>query len=174
MQFEEQMLSRVLTAAQGEYGEPVERLFESEIVVPSTPFPRISHTDAIAAVEDDGYTIPRADGDLDPEAERRLSKIIERTHGHQFGVRHRLPGVGARRPFYHMRHDDAPQLTKSFDLLWKGVEITTGAQREHRYDRLVAQAREKGHQLEELQFYLDLPLRVSPPRRVRARGSRAC
>ena len=48
------------------------------------------------------------------------------------------------RPFYHMRHDDGPTLTKSFDLLWRGIEITTGAQREHRYERLLAQAREKG------------------------------
>jgi aspartyl/asparaginyl-tRNA synthetase len=161
MRFEEQMLSRVLAAAQDEYGEPVERLFESEIVVPSTPFPRISHADAIAAVEDDGYTIPRADGDLDPEAERRLSRIVERTHGHQFVFVTDYPA--SVRPFYHMRQDDAPQLTKSFDLIWKGVEITTGAQREHRYDRLVAQAREKGHQLEELQFYLDFFRFGCPP-----------
>ena len=45
------------------------------------------------------------------------------------------------RPFYHMRHADQPTLTKSFDLLWRGIELTTGAQREHRYEQLLAQAR---------------------------------
>jgi len=53
-----------------------------------------------------------------------------------------------------MRHQEKPEITKSFDLLWKGLEITTGAQREHRYDILVEQAKEKGLSLQPLQFYL--------------------
>ncbi|MBI2523773.1 aspartate--tRNA(Asn) ligase, partial [Candidatus Peregrinibacteria bacterium] len=59
------------------------------------------------------------------------------------------------RPFYHMRHTDRPTLTKSFDLLWKGLEVTTGAQREHRYDILVKQAKEKGLSPDPIRHYLD-------------------
>ena len=48
------------------------------------------------------------------------------------------------RPFYHMRPAGRPELTASFDLLWKGLEVTTGAQREHRYDVLLDAGRREG------------------------------
>ena len=67
------------------------------------------------------------------------------------------------RAFYHMRPEDKPHLTKSFDLLWKGLEVTTGAQREHRYDVLVEQAKEKGLSLEPIQYYLDFFRYGCPP-----------
>ena len=67
------------------------------------------------------------------------------------------------RPFYHMRHPEYSDLTMSFDLLYRGVEITTGAQREHRPDVLRAQAREKGLDLEVIQFYLDFFKYGCPP-----------
>jgi len=46
-------------------------------------------------------------------------------------------------------------VTNSFDLIWKGLEVTTGAQREHRYDVLVKQAGEKGLTLKPIQYYLN-------------------
>jgi aspartyl-tRNA synthetase len=46
-------------------------------------------------------------------------------------------------------------VTASFDLLWKGIEVTTRAQREHRYDVLCKQAEEEGLGLEPLRVYLD-------------------
>ena len=49
-----------------------------------------------------------------------------------------------------------------YDLIWRGVEITTGAQREHRYDRLKAQAEEKGL-LEDVKFYLEFFRYGCPP-----------
>jgi aspartyl/asparaginyl-tRNA synthetase len=67
------------------------------------------------------------------------------------------------RPFYHMRHADKPDLTKSFDLLWRGIELTTGAQREHRYEKLVAQARDKRVETEPIQYYLDFFRFGAPP-----------
>ena len=62
-----------------------------------------------------------------------------------------------------MRHPEYSDLTMSFDLLYRGVEITTGAQREHRPDVLRAQAREKGLDLEVIQFYLDFFKYGCPP-----------
>ena len=67
------------------------------------------------------------------------------------------------RPFYHMRMPENRTLTRSFDLLWKWMEITTGAEREHRYDVLASQAREKGVKLEAIQFYLDFFRFGCPP-----------
>jgi aspartyl-tRNA synthetase len=54
-----------------------------------------------------------------------------------------------------MRHESNPDLTKSYDLIWKGTEITTGAQREHRIEVLEKQVLDKGLELEGLNFYLD-------------------
>jgi len=62
-----------------------------------------------------------------------------------------------------MRHKDNPELTKSADLLYKGLEITTIAQREHRLDILKAQAEEKGMDLEELENYLNFFKYGCPP-----------
>jgi len=67
------------------------------------------------------------------------------------------------RPFYQKRIEGNPTLTQSYDLLWNGLEITTGTQREHRYDVLLAQAKEKKLSQEPLQFYLDFFKYGCPP-----------
>ena len=62
-----------------------------------------------------------------------------------------------------MRPEGNPKITKSFDLIWKGLEVTTGAQREHRYEVLAHQAQEKGLTLGPIQFYLDFFKYGMPP-----------
>ena len=161
MAHEERMLHAALTAVKDRYGALIEELFGVNIQVPVLPFPRVTHEQAHEIVEASGYRVPRADGDLDPEAERRLCAHIAREHGHEFVFVTDYPA--ALRPFYHMRHDDNPGLTKSYDLLWKGLEITTGAQREHRHAVLRAQALEKGMSEDEISYYLDFFRFGCPP-----------
>jgi aspartyl-tRNA synthetase len=62
-----------------------------------------------------------------------------------------------------MRHEDNPKLTKSFDLLWNGIEISTGAQREHRPEVLEKQAKEKGLDPKSIGFYLNFFKHGCPP-----------
>jgi aspartyl-tRNA synthetase len=62
-----------------------------------------------------------------------------------------------------MRYAEDQTITKSYDLIFNGVEISTGAQREHRIAVLIAQAREKGLDPEELDFYLDFFRYGVPP-----------
>ena len=62
-----------------------------------------------------------------------------------------------------MQDEDNTTLTKSFDLLWDGLEITTGSQREHRYDILIKQAKEKDVKIESLQFYFNFFKYGCPP-----------
>ncbi len=161
MAFEEFILNRALSRVSSEMGELISDLFEVDVVVPSLPFPRIPHAEAIQLVLDDGYRIPRDDGDLDPEAERRLARIMKERYGHEFVFVTDYPT--SVRPFYHMRYEDRPTVTKSFDLLWKGLEVTTGAQREHRADILEAQVVEKGHDPAGLEFYLNFFKFGCPP-----------
>ncbi|MCS0499743.1 aspartate--tRNA(Asn) ligase [Protaetiibacter mangrovi] len=161
MAMHEQLLVAGLTAVAEKHGAEIEAAFGIQVTVPSTPFPRIPLAEAHSILESRGYTVPRADGDLDPEGERRLAEYVKEQYGHEFVfVTDYATGI---RPFYHMRHADDPTLTNSYDLLFNGVEISTGAQREHRVDVLVAQAEEKGLDPEELGFYLDFFRYGVPP-----------
>jgi aspartyl-tRNA synthetase len=161
MSFEERWLAHVLAAVKSEHGETIEATFETELVVPSPPFPRVSLEHAKELLREHGHEAPGAAHDLDPPSERALSAIVKELHGHEFAFVTDYPTTV--RPFYHMRHADQPTLTKSFDLLWRGIELTTGAQREHRYEQLLAQAHDKGVDVGPIQYYLDFFRFGAPP-----------
>ncbi len=153
MRFQEMLLVRAIQAVKDAHGEEIQKLYGIDIQVPSVPFPRIPLAEAHEIVESRGYKVPRADGDLDPEGERQIAAYVNEKFGHEFVFLTDYPKN--IRPFYHMRHEDNPSLTKSYDLIWKGVEITTGAQREYRIEVLEQQVLDKGLELEGLGFYLD-------------------
>ncbi len=161
MAMHEEALVAAFTAVVEKHGAAIEAAFDVSLSVPSLPFPRIPLAEARQIVADGGYEIPRTDGDLDPEGERRLSAWVKANHGHDFVfVTDYATGI---RPFYHMRREGDGSITNSYDLLYNGTEISTGAQREHRVDVLVEQAREKGIEPEELEFYLDFFRYGVPP-----------
>jgi nondiscriminating aspartyl-tRNA synthetase len=161
MAFEERWLAHVLARVKETHGEQIEATFDTEVVVPVVPFPRVALADAKQMLRETGHEAPGAEHDLDPPSERALSTLIKEQHGHEFAFVTDYPTTV--RPFYHMRHPDQPTLTKSFDLLWRGIELTTGAQREHRYEQLLAQARDKGVETGPIQYYLDFFRFGAPP-----------
>ncbi len=157
---QEELLAAAFTAVADKHGAEIKELFDIDVVVPTIPFPRIPLAEAREIVKARGYDIPRTDGDLDPEGERQISAHVLETYGHQFVfITDYHPEI---RPFYHMR-DAETGLTASYDLLFRGTEITTGAQREHRIDVLEAQALEKGLSLDGLAHYLDFFRYGVPP-----------
>ena len=161
MSFQEELMVKAITAVKEKHGERIKELYDLDIDVPSTPFPRIPLAEAHEIIEKRGYKVPRTDGDLDPEGERQISQYEKEELGHEFAFLTDYPKH--IRPFYHMRHEDNESLTKSYDLIWKGTEITTGAQREHRIEVLEAQAKDKGLDPEGLDFYLDFFRYGVPP-----------
>jgi aspartyl-tRNA synthetase len=161
MAFEERWLEHVLATVKEVHGEQIEATFGTEVVVPELPFPRVSLEGAKQMLRERGHEPPGEGHDLDPPSERALSEIIREQHGHEFAFVTDYPTTV--RPFYHMRHPDQPGLTKSFDLLWRGIELTTGAQREHRYEQLLAQAHDKGVDTDSIQYYLDFFRFGAPP-----------
>ncbi len=66
--------------------------------------------------------------DFSPEEERAISQIMERETGSEFVFVYDYPHKN--RAFYHMKDPNRPEIALGFDLFWKGIEITTGAQRE--------------------------------------------
>lgn len=122
-----------------------------EIEVPTKPFPRLTLKEAKEKLALLGIASEK-DFDFSTEEEKVLGEIVRKEFNHDFVFVTDYPI--AARPFYHMRHEGNPELTKSFDLIYKGLEITTGAEREHRVDILEKQALEKGMNLEELKDYI--------------------
>lgn len=163
MEFEEAWLCHVLETVKEKHGQEIAEAFGVEVVIPDLPFPKVTMEEAQRILRAKGH-LPSEEtkkGDLDPQGERMLCEYAKEEFGHEFIFITDYPEEV--RPFYHMRKDDEPHLTKSFDLLWKWMEITTGAQREHRYEILVSQATENGVSLESIQFYLDFFKFGCPP-----------
>lgn len=161
MKLHEDLIVAGFSAVKEKHGDEIKALFDLDVVVPSTPFPRIPLAEAKQIVADRGYEVPRADDDMDPEGERQIAAYVAEKFGHEFVFL--TDYASSIRPFYHMRHEGDASITKSYDLIFNGVEISTGAQREHRVDVLIEQAKEKGLDPEELEFYLDFFRYGVPP-----------
>lgn len=159
MKMEEEMITYALKAVHDQLGDEIKRAFNIDIIVPTLPFPRIKLSDLYDELEKMyGYTVPNEEkGDLTTEGERLVAKYSMDKYGHEFLF---VTDYSVEcRAFYHMRKDGIPQ---GYDLIWKGCEITTGAQREHRYDVLKKQAQEKGLE-EDVKFYLEFFKYGCPP-----------
>ena len=160
MKMEEELLTYALAKVKEAHGEQIKALFDMDLEVPTLPFPRMKLADVYAELEARyGYTIPdELKGDLTTEAERMTKQLCKDMFGHEFLF---ITDYDAKeRAFYHMRDENG--VPQGYDLIWRGVEITTGAQREHRYDVLKAQAEEKGL-ANDVKFYLEFFKYGCPP-----------
>ena len=160
MHMEEEMLTYALKAVKEKYGDEIKKVYDIDVVVPTLPFPRIDLHDLYDELEKRyGYKVDESEkGDLTTEGERMCAKFSMEKYGHEFLF---VTGYSKEvRAFYHMR--DEHGVPCGYDLIWKGCEITTGAQREHRYEILKKQAEEKGLD-NDVKFYLDFFKYGCPP-----------
>ena len=160
MAMEEQLLKAGLQAVKDAYGDQIQELFGKEVIVPETPFPVVKLADLYKGLEEDfGYVVDDSEkGDLTTEAERLSYDWVKKHYNHEFLF---VTDYDAeKRAFYHMRDENG--VPQGYDLIWRGVEITTGAQREHRYEVLKKQAEEKGL-AEDVKFYLEFFQYGCPP-----------
>ena len=159
MEMEEDLLIAGLSKVKELYGDEIKKHFNQEVVVPTKPFPRIKLQDLYKELNERyNYEIPTEDvGDMNSEAEKLACRYAMEVYGHEFIFV--TDFAKTKRAFYHMRKDDIPQ---GYDLIWRGTEITTGAQREHRYEELVKQAKEKGLG-KDVEFYLEFFKYGCPP-----------
>ena len=160
MKMEQELLKYTLKEVKSKYGEIIEKVFEREVVVPEGDFPIIKLEDLYKELHDRyGYEIPDDDkGDLNAETEGLASRYAMEVYHSEFIFV--TDFNKAKRAFYHMRDDSGTPL--GYDLIWRGTEITTGAQREHRYEELKKQAEEKGLG-EDVKFYLEFFKYGCPP-----------
>jgi len=141
--------------------EAVKKAFpEINIDIPKKPFPRIPMVEAKKILKERGVESPE-EHDLAPEEERAICEYVKEKFGHDFVFitdYHK-----SKSAFYHMRHENDNDRAKRADLLYRGIEVTTLAQREHRVDILEKQALEKGMKLEPLKDYLNFFRYGCPP-----------
>ena len=159
MKFEQELLTYMLDKVNNKFGEKIKEVFGVDVVVPKKEFPVIKLNDLYKELEKRyGYQIPAEDvGDLNAETEKLASRFANEVYNSEFLFI--TDYSKTKRAFYHMRENDIPQ---GYDLIWRGMEITTGAQREHRYDILKAQALEKGL-TDDVKFYLEFFKYGCPP-----------
>jgi aspartyl-tRNA synthetase len=151
MSNQERMLQYAYQRVKDAHGDQIKEVFGLDLEVPQVPFPRVPMAEAHQILKEVGYQLPpEKKNDLDPGAERAIGDYIKQKTGSDFVFITEWPF--SVRPFYHMKKGD--NLTRSFDLLANGLEITTGAQREHRYEGLTPAP---------IQFYLDFFRYGCPP-----------
>lgn len=138
----------------------VRNYFDLRLRVPSK-VPRITIREAYEVLRERyNHQLPYME-DLDPQAERELGDYALKEYDSDFIFVTEYPWKV--RPFYTMRKPQEPEWTLGFDLLFRGLEIATGSQREHRYDQLLANLRDKGLNPERFQFYLNFFKYGAPP-----------
>lgn len=158
MNLEANMLTYGLSKLKEELGEKIKEVYGIDIVVPSLPFPKMTLKEIYKELEERyGYVTDEVN-DLTTEAEKLVFKLAKDKFNHEFMFVTDFPAE--KRAFYHMRDDNG--ILQGYDLIWRGVEITTGAQREHRYEEIVKNATEKGLK-NDVKFYLEFFKYGCPP-----------
>ncbi len=160
MGLEEDLLIAGLSKVKEKYGDKILEVFGKEVIIPKKPFPRMKLKDLYQELHERyGFDIPTEDvGDMNAEAEKLTFKLAHEKFDSEFMFI--VDYAATKRPFYHMRDENGK--LQGYDLIWRGTEITSGAQREHRYDELVKNAKEKGLG-KDVEFYLQFFKYGCPP-----------
>ena len=159
MDIEEGLIKYIFQRLQETYGKEIEEVWHVTLSDVSMKFPRIPFAEAKRILKEEMHFVGERTDDFERQEEELLCKYAKKKYGSDFVFVTDFPF--AARPFYHMLNEDGT--TKSYDLLFKGVEITTGAIREHRIDVLTKQIKEKEIDPESLKFYLEFFKYGCPP-----------
>lgn len=147
MNLEEELLKYILSKISLK-GKKYLSILEMEIPQINSTIPRMKLSEAIEILKNK-YGKTELKGDLDPEGEKLISRHVKEQYGCDFVFLTHYPR--RKRPMYTMPCGENE--THSFDLLFKGLEITTGGQRIHRYEQLVENMRYKGLEPENYKSY---------------------
>ena len=158
MRLEEEMVAHGVKRAVADCADELS-LLKVKVEVPKTPFPVVSFPEVYSTLEKLGRKLPR-NQDIDDPTQRALSARVKEETGSDFFFLNRFPS--AVKPFYVMKDDDEPEFARSTDLVYKGLELSSGGQREHRHEKILAQIREKGLSPKSLEWFTE-PFRFGVP-----------
>mgnify|MGYP005759026651 FL=1 len=160
MNLESEMIRYAFTHVKSEIGNEIKRMFNIDLNIPDIPFPTMKLEDVYKELEERyGYNVEQSEKvDLTTEAERLCRRLAKDKFNHEFLFVTDFPAD--KRAFYHMR--DKNGNLQGYDLIWKGIEITTGAQRENRYLEIKKNAESK-KLYKDVEFYLEFFKYGCPP-----------
>lgn len=159
MQMETLLLRHVIAYIQ-KYNEPELSLLKVKLPE-AKEIPAINFKEAKELVSAAYKRKIRDYEDLEPEEERLLCEWMEKETGSEFVFVTGYPSK--KRPFYAMENAGNHEETVSFDLLFRGLEITTGGQRIHTYEEQVAKMKKRGMNIEAFKSYLMMHQYGMPP-----------
>ncbi len=159
MKLEEGTIVYTLKKIKKECQEELEK-FGKEVTIPKTPFPELRFPKIYEILEELGKPIPKGE-DLNRESEEVLGKYVKEKYKNDFFFVDRFPFV--IKPFYVMRVDEEPQWARSVDLMFKGMEQSSGGQREHRYEKIMQQLKEKQMNIQSMKWFTDVFKYGVPP-----------
>ncbi|NIM47432.1 MAG: aspartate--tRNA(Asn) ligase [Candidatus Aenigmarchaeota archaeon] len=135
-------------------------ILNKKITVPKTPFPELRFPEIYKILRKLGFKIKEGD-DLNREAENLLAEYVREEYDSDFFFINRFPF--AIKPFYVMRADKGPKYARSVDLVYKGLEMSSGGQREHRYKELIKNIKEKKLNLNNFKWFTEFFKYGAPP-----------
>ncbi len=158
MRVEEGMVCHAISSILEKCGRQLSAL-NVKIEEPSKPFPELRFPEIYDILESMGKKLARNE-DLDSESLKLLSSYVKKEYGSDFFFVNRFPY--SVKPFYVMRVDSQPDYARSVDLMFGSTELSSGGQREHRYERIIQQIREKGIDEKSLKWFTE-PFRYGVP-----------
>lgn len=146
---ERDLVLYILKRLKEEHEKDLEKL-NVEINIP-TKVPVLEFPEIYEILDDFGkhFKFPQ---DYDRESEELLAKYVKENYDSDLFFVNRFPF--AVKPFYVMRYDDEPEYARSVDMIYKGMELSSGGQREHRYEWLVRNIQEKSLNKENLEWFI--------------------
>lgn len=149
MRVQEEMVEAVLKRIKEDCGRELEVLGK-KVEIPKTPFPELRFPKIYDILAEFDKNIEFGE-DYDRESEQLLAKYVKEKYCSDFFFVNRFPFKV--KPFYVMKVEDEPTWARSVDLIFKGLEQTSGGQREHRYEKIIRQIQEKKMRVETMDWF---------------------
>lgn len=148
----EHVVRHIASEVATKHADTLENLSTTSALLPEKPFPvfRLSEAQEIIEREFGGNAV--GEPDLEPEHERQICEYAKREHGSDFVFITHFPNK--KRAFYTAKDPENEELSLSFDLLFRGLEINSGAKRIHDYHELLEKMKSRGMESDKFSFYL--------------------
>lgn len=159
MKEEENWIKYFMNKLKEKYSLEVKNVFNIDLEEVINDFPRIPFDEVKNIIKEEFNYVASKEDDLERKEEELICEYVKKKYNSDYVFVTNFPY--SARSFYVMKDENG--VTQTYDLLYKGIEITSGAQREHRADILEKQIIEKGIDPKELAFYIEFFKYGCPP-----------
>lgn len=149
MKIQEELIVYALEKIKKECTKELRQL-NIDIKIPKIHFPELRFPEIYDILEKNYNKHIRGE-DLDSDAQKMMWDYVMKKYNSEFYFFNRFPSK--IKPFYVMRVDEDPEYARSVDLNWKGLELSSGGQREHRYEKIIQQVDESGMSRKSVEWF---------------------